>query len=166
MFPGRAGAPRLRVPAEADAGNAPRPDISGARAGQGAGARAGRKDSIMMPAGFEPGQVRSAPPAWDERARLAALESYSILDTPPERAFDEVVRLAAQICDTSIAVVNLVAGERQFFKAEIGLGVRETPLDISICAHALLRRGLFVVPDTTRDPRFACNPLVTGAPHL
>jgi PAS domain S-box-containing protein len=120
----------------------------------------------MMPAGFEAGQTGGAPTLWDERARLAALESYSILDTPPERAFDEVVRLAAQICDAPFAVVNLVAEERQFFKAEIGLGVRETPLDVSICAHALLRPGLFVVQDTTRDARFACNPLVTGAPHL
>jgi PAS domain S-box-containing protein len=120
----------------------------------------------MTPAGFEPGQTAAAPTVWDERARLAALDSYSILDTPPERAFDEVVRLAAQICDAPFAVVNLVAEERQFFKAEIGLGVRETPLDVSICAHALLRPGLFVVRDTTRDARFAGNPLVTGAPHL
>ncbi|MFC7472844.1 PAS domain-containing protein [Dankookia sp. GCM10030260] len=104
--------------------------------------------------------------AWDEKARLAALDSYAILDTPPERAFDDVVRLAAQICGTPIAVVNLVGDTRQFFKAEVGLGVRETPLDISICTHALLQRALFVVPDTTRDARFAENPLVTGAPHL
>jgi hypothetical protein len=58
------------------------------------------KDRIMMPAGFEAGQTRSGSAAWDEQARLAALASYSILDTPPERAFDDVVRLAAQICDT------------------------------------------------------------------
>ncbi|MCB4820497.1 PAS domain-containing protein [Roseicella aerolata] len=120
----------------------------------------------MMPAGFEPGQTRDRPANWDEQARLAALEDYAILDTPPERAFDEVVRLAAQICDAPIAVVNLVAGNRQFFKAEIGLGVRQTPLDVSICVHAILRRGLFVVPDTTRDPRFVGNPLVTGSPNL
>ncbi len=119
-----------------------------------------------MPAGFEPGQTRDKPASWDEQARLAALENYAILDTPPERAFDEVVRLAAQICDAPIAVVNLVAGNRQFFKAEIGLGVRQTPLDVSICVHAILRRGLFVVPDTTCDPRFAGNPLVTGSPNL
>ena len=129
------------------------------------------KDTIMMPAGFERGQVCGIASdrntqAWDEQARLAALDSYAILDTPPERDFDEVVRLAAQICGTPIAVVNLVGGTRQFFKAEIGLGVRETALDVSICAHAMLQRGLFVVPDTTRDTRFAENPLVTGAPHL
>lgn len=55
---------------------------------------------------------------------------------------------------------------RQSFKAEIGLGVRETPLDSSLCAHAILQPGLFVVPDTELDRRFADNPLVTGDPHL
>jgi PAS domain S-box-containing protein len=120
----------------------------------------------MSPAGFEPGEFCDRPKGWDEGVRLAALESYAILDTPPERAFDEVVQLAAQICAAPIAVVNLIAEQRQFFKAEIGLGVRETPLDVSICAHAILQPGLFIVPDTTRDPRFAENPLVTGAPHL
>ncbi|MDO9707510.1 PAS domain-containing protein [Paracraurococcus lichenis] len=119
----------------------------------------------MTPAGFEAGQGRTRP-VWDERARLAALDSYAILDTPPERAFDEVVRLAAQICDAPVALVSLVAGDRQFFKAELGIGVRQTPLEVSICAHAILRPGLFVVPDTAEDPRFAGNPLVCGSPHL
>jgi GAF domain-containing protein len=60
----------------------------------------------------------------------------------------------------------LIEDHRQWFKAEIGLGVRETPLDSSICAHAILQPGLFVVPDTSKDPRFDRNPLVTGEPYL
>ena len=63
-------------------------------------------------------------------------------------------------------MVNLIETERQFFKAEIGLGVRETPIDVSICAQAILQRDLFVVPDTTEDPRFKGNPLVQGEPYL
>ncbi|MBK1658304.1 PAS domain-containing protein [Paracraurococcus ruber] len=106
------------------------------------------------------------PAPWDDGARLRALDSYQVLDTPPERAFDDVVTLAAQICAAPVALVSLVAEDRQFFKAEVGLGVRYTPLDQSICAHAILRPGLFVVPDTTQDPRFRDNPLVTGSPHL
>ncbi|PWQ83112.1 histidine kinase, partial [Stenotrophomonas maltophilia] len=51
-------------------------------------------------------------------------------------------------------------------KAEVGLGVRETPLDTSFCAHALLEQDFLLVPDATADPRFACNPLVTGEPHI
>ncbi|MET0255022.1 MAG: GAF domain-containing sensor histidine kinase [Luteibacter sp.] len=105
-------------------------------------------------------------PAAAEARRLAALSSFEILDTEKEGAYEDIVRIAANICGTPISVVNLIDGERQWFKAEIGLGVRETPLDTSICAHAILEHDLLVVPDTTRDSRFAFNPLVTGNPGL
>ena len=101
-----------------------------------------------------------------EEARLKALYRYDILDTPYEEAFDSITRLIARICDAPIAVINLIDRDRQWFKSEIGLGVRETPLDVSICAHALLQPGLFVVPDTTQDERFQTNPLVMGDPLL
>ena len=101
-----------------------------------------------------------------EEYRLAALRQYGILDTPREADFDEVVEVASAICRAPISVINLIDHGRQWFKAEVGLGVRETPIDSSICAHAILQRGLFIVPDTKLDPRFADNPLVTGDPHL
>jgi len=105
-------------------------------------------------------------PGWEESDRLAALRSYRVLDTPPEPQFDDLVRVAARVCQTPIAIVNLVEDRRQWFKAEIGLGVREMPLDVSICSTAILQPGLLVVPDLTKDPRFNCNPLVTGEPRL
>ena len=101
-----------------------------------------------------------------EGYRLAALRSYGILDTPRESDFDEVVKVASAICETPISVINLIDQGRQWFKAEVGLGVRETPLDSSICAHAILQPGLFEVPDTTLDNRFCDNALVLGDPHL
>ncbi|PVM83701.1 hybrid sensor histidine kinase/response regulator [Caulobacter radicis] len=101
-----------------------------------------------------------------EARRLAALRRYDILDTPREAAFDEIVALAAEICGAPIAVVNLIDEHRQFFKAEVGLGVRETPLESSFCAKAILEDDFLLVPDATRDHRFDCNPLVTGDPHL
>lgn len=101
-----------------------------------------------------------------ESRRLAALASYAILDTPPEQAFDEVAELAAQVCGTPIAVVNLIGDGRQFFKAEVGLGVQETPLETSFCAKAILEEDFLIIPDATLDPRFDCNPLVTGHPGL
>jgi PAS domain S-box-containing protein len=104
--------------------------------------------------------------SWPETTRLAALDRYGILDTPTEAAFDAIVRLLADLFDAPIAAVNLIAGDRQWFKAEIGLGVRQMPLDDSICKFALLEDNLMVVPDTTCDSRFACNPLVTGQPGL
>ncbi len=97
----------------------------------------------------------------DEEARLAVLDSYGILDTPPERSFDDVVRLVSQLLSAPIAAVNLIARGRQWFKSEIGLGTREMPLDDSICRFALLEEQQLIVPDTREDPRFRCNPLVT-----
>jgi PAS domain S-box-containing protein len=102
----------------------------------------------------------------NEAERLEALRAYGILDTEPEQAFEDIVHLAARICDAPIAVVNLIDKGRQWFKAETGLGVRETPLDTSFCAHALLQDDGMVIPDATHDSRFQCNPLVTGEAGL
>lgn len=101
-----------------------------------------------------------------EEYRLDALRRYDILDTPREADFDEVVKVTSAICNAPISVINLIDHGRQWFKAEVGLGVRETPIDSSICAHAILQSELFVIPDTTQDNRFCDNPLVTGDPHL
>jgi PAS domain S-box-containing protein len=105
-------------------------------------------------------------PARTERERLAALDAYGILDTPTERAFDDIVALVGQLLDAPIVAVNLLAEERQWFKSEIGLGTREMPLDDSICKFALLQQDRMIVPDTRLDARFAGNPLVTGGPGL
>jgi len=105
-------------------------------------------------------------PSWSETDRLAALARYAVLDTPREQDFDDLARMAAELLGTPMAAVNLIAAERQWFKAEIGLGVREMPLDNSICARILLSPGELVIPDLRDDPRFACNPLVDAGPGL
>lgn len=94
--------------------------------------------------------------------RLAALRSLSILDTAKEADFDDIVELASQICETPISVVNLIDADRQWFKAEIGLGVRETPIETSICAHAILEDEFVEIPDMQNDPRMRDNPLCMG----
>jgi signal transduction histidine kinase len=102
----------------------------------------------------------------NETERLAALRSYGILDTAVEPAFDDITRIASYVCQTPISLISLVDEGRQWFKSELGLGIRQTPIDQSICAHALLEHSFLEVSDTTRDSRFDCNPLVTGAPYL
>lgn len=95
-----------------------------------------------------------------EPARIAALHAANILDTPREEAFDEIAQLAAATLHAPIAVVNFVAEDRQWFKAEVGIGADELPLDVSICRHAILQQDMLVVPDLARDARFDGNPLV------
>ncbi len=103
----------------------------------------------------------TVPTPKDEAARLDALRTYNVLDTPPEPEFDELCRLAAQICECPIAAVTLVDGSRQWYKARIGLPVPHTPrTSDGFCANAVLGRELMQIPDVALDPRFAKAPAV------
>ncbi len=99
-------------------------------------------------------------------ARLAELDGLAILDTPPEDGFDDVVQIARLICQAPVALVSLVAGDRQWFKARVGFAPCETDLNSSVCAHALSEPDMLVIGDLTQDARTAQNPLVTGEPHI
>ena len=101
-----------------------------------------------------------------EAERLLTLESYDILDTPYEVMFDELARMAASLCDTPIALVSLVDGRRQWFKANVGLDAKETPRELAFCAHAIAGSEPFIVPNALGDPRFATNSLVTSDPAI
>ncbi|MGC1396376.1 MAG: diguanylate cyclase [Coleofasciculaceae cyanobacterium] len=101
-----------------------------------------------------------------EAARIAALGECNILDTPPEKAFDDITRLAAYICGTPIALISLVDASRQWFKSKVGLDVAETNRDIAFCDHTIKQGELLIVPDTLTDRRFATNPLVTCEPYI
>ncbi|SHI35206.1 PAS domain S-box protein [Wenxinia saemankumensis] len=98
--------------------------------------------------------------------RRAALAGYGILDTPPEAEFDDIVQLAGEICGTEIALITLLDGRRQWFKAQVGADRSETPIEQALCVHTLNEGATLVIPDLTADPRTRGNPLVTGAPFL
>jgi GAF domain-containing protein len=102
----------------------------------------------------------------DEARRIDVLRRYAVPATLPERALDDLTALSAQICGTPIAVISPVDERRQWLKTRVGLEVAETPRYFAFCAHALHQRDLFIVPDATREERFAQNPLVTGEPGI
>jgi diguanylate cyclase (GGDEF)-like protein len=108
----------------------------------------------------------AAPLPVNETPRLATLRSLRLLDTPAEERFDRLTRLARRVFDVPIALVSLIDENRQWFKSCAGLGVSETPRDISFCGHAILQNDVFLIPDARADDRFHDNPLVTGFPNI
>jgi phosphoribosyl 1,2-cyclic phosphodiesterase/CheY-like chemotaxis protein len=98
----------------------------------------------------------------DEERRLGSLRDLGVLDTPPERRFDRLTRLAAAVFDVPVVLVSLVDRDRQWFKSAHGIGVRESSRETSFCAHAIVGNEPMVIPDALLDDRFADNPLVTG----
>lgn len=102
----------------------------------------------------------------DETKRLESLRRMQLLYTPDEGALDSVTRTAKLIFQTPIVLISLVDHNRQWFKSCLGLPLRETPRDISLCGHAILGDEIFVIEDTTQDERFADNPLVLGEPGI
>lgn len=97
-----------------------------------------------------------------QEERLAALQRYDILDTPREAEFDDIAELVAEICEAPVAVVNFIDADRQWFKAEVGLGVCSTPLETSLCSHVILENDFVEIPDTLEDGRMCDNPLCIG----
>ena len=110
--------------------------------------------------------MRAPPLAADEQGRLAALQRYKVLETPPEGVLDDLTRLAAYVCRTPIALLTLIDRDRQWFKSRFGLALSETPRDVAFCAHTIHARDAFVVEDAAADERFVDHPLVVGAPDL
>jgi len=101
-----------------------------------------------------------------EAARLAALDRYGILDTPPEPQWDSLCRLAAQICETPIALIGFIDRSRQWFKASYGWSIQEWPREQSWCAQAICRPEPLLLTDLDQDPRYRDHPWVAGEPYV
>ena len=111
---------------------------------------------------MDPNQTADA-----EAQRLAALRRYGVLDTAADAAFDDIVSLAATLCQTPIALVTLIDSDRQWALSTLGTDIAELPRSLSFCDHTIRGgNGLTVVPDLAQDPRFTLHPFVADAPHL
>ncbi len=102
----------------------------------------------------------------NEDARRSALARFDVLDSEPEQEFDDLARLAARIAGTPFALLSFVDGDRQWFKARVGIDAPETDRRDAVCAHTILGSDAFVVGDLAADPRFAGNPYVLRDPKL
>ncbi len=98
----------------------------------------------------------------NEVERIQVLQEYGILDTGEEACFNDLVQLAAKICDAPISIISLLDQDRSWFKSSFGLPRGQVDRKYSICSHAILQTEVFVVEDTTLDERFADNPIVSG----
>ncbi|KQQ84633.1 histidine kinase [Xanthomonas sp. Leaf131] len=102
-------------------------------------------------------------PMADEASRQQVLDGYRIVDSLPEDTYQDVVQVAASLCDTPIALMSLVDRDRQWFKAQLGLGLQQTDRSQAVCDHAIRSpEHLMEVPDLTQDTRFADISVVTG----
>jgi signal transduction histidine kinase len=107
----------------------------------------------------------AAPP--NEHERLSALANYEIDYHLPDSDYQDLTRVAAQICQTSQAFISLISEEQQCFLAQLGFSLEDTPREHSFCAHLLTTTDEFmVVPDAREDSRFHDNPYVTGYPYI
>ncbi|MEP6466184.1 MAG: GAF domain-containing protein [Parafilimonas sp.] len=108
-----------------------------------------------------------APLPDNEAERLNVLKSYDILDSLPESDYDDITKLASEICQTSVSLISFIDDSRQWFKSSVGLEVKETPRDFAFCTHGILNPNeILIVPDSRIDSRFADNPLVINDPHV
>jgi PAS domain S-box-containing protein len=93
------------------------------------------------------------------------LESYAILDTPFEQAYDDFALLASKICEAPIALISFATESRHWFKARVNCELRECSHEDSICSHAIQGDELSVIPDLLKDERFSSGRFVVGPPH-
>src|SRR5689334_10927084 len=106
--------------------------------------------------------MRIASKPLDEELRLQDLHQYGILDSVPEKEFDDLVELVAGIYGCPVAGISFIDRHRHWFKAKLGVPVVEIPREISICNHTIQRDEILLVADLREDERFAQNPFVVA----
>ncbi|NRF39576.1 GAF domain-containing sensor histidine kinase [Pedobacter foliorum] len=106
--------------------------------------------------------MKVAPLPKNESDRLSALASYKLMDSDQEQDYDDLAMLAAEICQTPVALITFIGEERQWFKSRYGTELTENHRDYTFCSHAILDdQEIMIVSDATKDSRFFDNPMVT-----
>jgi len=96
-----------------------------------------------------------------EAERQRALDALHIVGSLPEPAYEDIVKVAAAVCGTPMALVTLIDRDRQWFKARTGVDGHQTERDVAVCDHAIRDpQNLMEIGDLQRDERFADNPVL------
>ncbi|MEX2603731.1 MAG: histidine kinase dimerization/phosphoacceptor domain -containing protein [Gracilimonas sp.] len=101
-----------------------------------------------------------------DEQRLDTLYSYDILDSEEDREFDNLAKLAAQICEVPLAKINFLDDKRQWSKANYGNDIKEMPLETSFCSYTIVEDDYLMVEDASKDDRFNNFEFVVEDPKL
>lgn len=115
---------------------------------------------------FLPAAAPDYPVPANESQRLAALARSGLMDSEDDAAFDRLTWLASHATGCPMALISLLSAQRQWSKSRVGLDSNEMARSLAFCSHGLMQDEPFVVEDASADPRFADNPMVTGAPFI
>lgn len=106
-------------------------------------------------------------PATREAQRQAEVDAYGVVDTLEEEAYDDLTRMAAEVCQVPIALITILDRDRSWFKSKIGMQLQQTPRETAFCEHLVMQNDdVLIVNDASTDPRFSGHPLVVGNPHI
>ncbi|MBD2296782.1 GAF domain-containing protein [Anabaena sphaerica FACHB-251] len=102
----------------------------------------------------------------NESERLKILYEYQIIDTQSQENFDDLAQLAADFCETPVALISLVDADREWFKSKVGITITEVPRNLAFGSYTILQNEIFIIPDTLQDQRFIYHPLVISNPYF
>lgn len=102
----------------------------------------------------------------EEAKRLKQVSPLLNLELGKGSEFQDIVNLAAQLCEMPISLITLIDKQTILVKAKHGVDIDSMPKDVSFCQYATQQKELFVIPDTINDDRFAENPLVQSGLKL
>lgn len=98
-------------------------------------------------------QVEHSDPEAD---RIQDLNSFAILDSPPEINFDQLAQLASAVCMTPIALISFIDSERQWFKSSVGINLHEIPRHLSACNVTIGMHDMYEIPDLSLEEPGDC----------
>src|ERR1700692_3650591 len=102
----------------------------------------------------------------DEALRIEALNQYEVLNSAPDPVLDDITGLAAQLCDTPVAAITLIASDRIWLRSRYGIYSYELSLGSLPCETTILGDTVYEISDARNDPDYAPDGIILqGRPY-